>query len=388
MIENDKTLANEISRAVLECFNGLKIKSGKPVVRSNGKKEWTVLASMVALFENAQGQIESIEPITITTGVKTLPDQWREFSKGMMVHDLHAEILSFRLFNRFLIEECTLINSADCRDASRYVTSAYDEQGNSHFSIKPGIKFALFTTEPPCGDLSMRSVSNNVEDNSAWKYEIKNNGIAASSTRGRAHFDRLGIVRTKPGRGDSVLSLSKSCSDKICMKQLTGLCNAITASLFPNNVFLSYLVMKDKCVEETDAERCFVTRFVSKIKSIPLRPISILWYDEDTYEYHRSKDAIASQLSIIYLVPNKTVQILNNGVRNGTFVKKKTPSLSASSIISNQNLYRKACPLLKSHARLYQELKISNYARECSKKKGRDVLGNWLPTSKDDFAFV
>ncbi|CCE82681.1 Piso0_002419 [Millerozyma farinosa CBS 7064] len=388
MIENDRVLANEISRVVLEHFNGLKIKSGKPIVRSNGKKEWTVLASMVALFENAQGQVECITPITITTGVKTLPDEWRIFSKGMIVHDLHAEILSFRLFNWFLIDECTLVDQAECKDASRYVALTYDEHGNRYFSIKPGIKFALFTTEPPCGDLSMRSVSDGVEDNSAWEYEIKKNGMAASSTRGRAHFDRLGIVRTKPGRGDSILSLSKSCSDKICMKQLTGLCNAITANLFPNNIFLSYLVIKDKCVDETDVKRCFESRFECKIESKTLRPISILWYDEDTYEYHRSKDAIASQLSILYLVPNKTVQILNNGVRNGTFVKKKTPSSSASALISNRNLYSKACPLLDSHARSYQELKTSNYTRESLKKLGRDVLGNWLPTSKDDFEFV
>ena len=42
--------------------------------------------------------------------MKTLPDKVRSYSNGLMVHDMHAEILALRLFNYYLLEkDCPLV---------------------------------------------------------------------------------------------------------------------------------------------------------------------------------------------------------------------------------------------------------------------------------------
>lgn len=135
-------LGNAIASTVIDTFNGLSIKSGKPVVRSNGVEEWTVLASVVAITNN------NIMPITLATGVKTLPDKVRSYSNGLMVHDMHAEILALRLFNYYLLEkDCPLVE---------------------HSGLKHDVKLALFISEPPCGDASMSYISSNLTNNEPW----------------------------------------------------------------------------------------------------------------------------------------------------------------------------------------------------------------------------
>ena len=112
---NHSSLADRISEVIVNNFNGLNIKSGKPTVRSNGVQEWTVLAGLVALIYDTNDTEEpEIYPITIATGVKALPNRFRDFSEGAMVHDLHAEILAIRLFNWFLLDECSKIGRQRC----------------------------------------------------------------------------------------------------------------------------------------------------------------------------------------------------------------------------------------------------------------------------------
>jgi tRNA-specific adenosine deaminase 1 len=75
---------------------------------------------------------------------------------------------------------------------------------------------------------------------------------------GRGYFSRLGIVRRKPSRGDAPPTASKSCSDKLALKQCTSLLSSLT-SLFvsPAGVYLSTLVLPESQFSAVACRRCF-----------------------------------------------------------------------------------------------------------------------------------
>lgn len=352
-MNNVDGLGNRIAKKVIDTFNELNIKSGKPVTRSNGAQEWTVLASVVAILDDSE-----IKPITITTGVKTLPDKFRSYSNGMMVHDMHAEILSIRLFNFYLLEkDCPLVDTTG---------DVYKLQNN--------IKLALFISEPPCGDASMNHIASSKDDNEPWIPRKRQ-----KLNRGRNNFGELGVVRTKPGRSDSLLSLSKSCSDKLCLKQLTGICSTITSSIFNDPIYLDYIVTKN--IADEDFERCFKTRF-----DLPnVHHVKLLTYDYNEYHFEKSYDKVASPLSLLYIVPTKFTQVLNNGVKNGSFVKNNPPKAGGESVISNQSMMKRLLRIKSVDFHDYLTFKQSNKERQELKKVGRTTLRDWICTSDDDF---
>jgi tRNA-specific adenosine deaminase 1 len=79
-----------------------------------------------------------------------------------------------------------------------------------------------------------------------------------ASLPGRAYFSKLGIVRRKPARGDAPPTLSKSCSDKLALKQCTSLLASLT-SLFisPENAYINTLVLPASQYSPTGCQRAF-----------------------------------------------------------------------------------------------------------------------------------
>ena len=67
---------------------------------------------------------------------------------------------------------------------------------------------------------------------------------SAGLLNGRGHFSELGVVRRKPARSDAPLTLSKSCSDKLALKQCTSVLSALSNLLLsPRNAYLHELVL-------------------------------------------------------------------------------------------------------------------------------------------------
>lgn len=369
---NNDVLGDLIAEAALCAFSKLTCKSGKPSIRSNGVQEWTVMASVVAIMDN-----ETIEPLTIATGVKVMPNRVRAFSQGFIVHDMHAEILALRLFNFFLLHECA-------KESSIWV-----EQGgsNAKYRLKPSVKLALFVTEPPCGDCSMEYLASSLDSNEPWTEQAEL-FLNDQFHRGRNNFDRVGVVRTKPGRPDSLISYSKSCSDKLCLKQLTGICNTTTALIF-DPIYLDYLVVNG--VKTKNFERCFINR-LSGIEP-RVHHLKLLHYTNDGYEYHKAQDKEPSPVSLLYIVPSQFVQVLNNGIKNGAAAaKNKTPKAGTESIICNQSFITAFNKLISTPSTIasptYLQLKRSQVNRERLKNIGKTTLQNWKPTDDDEFSII
>lgn len=100
------------------------------------------------------------------------------------------------------------------------------------------------------------------EDDSPWDTPAmkaaKSGRELDTSLPGRAYFSELGIVRRKPARPDAPPTLSKSCSDKIALKQCTSLLSSLT-SLFvdPRNAYIHTLILPETQFSATACERAF-----------------------------------------------------------------------------------------------------------------------------------
>ncbi|CAN3368856.1 tRNA-specific adenosine deaminase 1 [Diutina catenulata] len=343
----------DIATAVLREFD--KLKPGeKPQTRSNGQVEWSVLAGVCLLTAC------EVECVTVATGVKVMPDCIRDYSEGMIVQDCHAEILALRAFNWWVLDKLT--------------DQTYFEIVDGKYNLKKRYNVILYISEPPCGDASMAYVA---KEEPAWKRAKFENSII----RGRAHYDRLGVVRTKPGRADSIPTKSKSCSDKLALKQKTGLLNSLVSSVaLP--IFLDKVVVPSAKLVESDMTRSFGRLYSNKA-------ISIEGLEVDKYEYCKGIDKVAADSCVVKVVGGPC-DVLVNGVKRGAYRKGKPPKLHGRSFVSNQSLWQKLSGFAVPTARYatYTKFKEAQTWRQDLKRAAHCHLGGWEPTSSDDFELL
>ncbi|KAF5542545.1 tRNA-specific adenosine deaminase 1 [Fusarium phyllophilum] len=250
--------ADLVAEAVLQQFDKLPSKR-KPAVRDNGVHEWVPLSGIVAEKDGI------LTCLALATGMKCLPASKISQSNGVGIHDWHAEVLAIRTFNRFLLDECeNILDKDDESSILQRKTSAsnLNDTPLQLFEIKEGIKLHMYCSEAPCGDASMELTMASQEDDSAWEtptpVNAKPGGDAQISLLGRACFSRTGIVRRKPARGDAPPTLSKSCSDKIALKQCASLLSAITSIFIdPTNAYISSVVLPRSQYSDLACRRAF-----------------------------------------------------------------------------------------------------------------------------------
>ncbi|KAI1499997.1 adenosine deaminase/editase, partial [Biscogniauxia marginata] len=243
----------------------------KPVVRDNGLYEWVPLSGIVA-----QGRDNKLKCVSLATGMKCLPSAKLSEANGNVLHDWHAEILAIRAFNRFVLDECKALaqGTATTSDFLRFRTREEMSMGRSQsesdsggsgdwhgqpFTWREDVLLHMYCSEAPCGDASMELTMAAQEDATPWAVVPDPNlTLSSALLPGRAYFSELGIVRRKPSRGDAPTTLSKSCSDKLALKQCTSLlCSLASLLVSPEHAYISTLVLPGSQFAAEGCRRAF-----------------------------------------------------------------------------------------------------------------------------------
>ena len=138
-------LADKISDLAFSYYEKLK-PSAKPVIRSNGVKEWNVLACVIAI-----GPDQGLRLVSLATGVKSTPNDELKRSNGRILHDCHAEILALRGFNMVLLKQIQMLVDPKAAVVPDLVSPSSDEDGK--FKLGDDWSFALYISRIPCGCL-------------------------------------------------------------------------------------------------------------------------------------------------------------------------------------------------------------------------------------------
>ncbi|KAI0099830.1 adenosine deaminase/editase [Nemania sp. FL0031] len=242
----------------------------KPVVRDNGLREWVPLSGIVA-----EGKDGKLTCLSLATGMKCLPSSKLSQAQGNVLHDWHAEILAIRAFNCFVLDECHALVSGS-RGLSEFIRPRSSAEMNGHsdhirnlqggiywhgqpFTWREDVLLHMYCSEAPCGDASMELIMASQADATPWTIPTTPSQETSPSSPvsltpaplepdtllpGRAYFSQLGIVRRKPSRGDAPPTLSKSCSDKLSLRQCTSLLSSLTSFLVsPEHAYISTLIL-------------------------------------------------------------------------------------------------------------------------------------------------
>jgi tRNA-specific adenosine deaminase 1 len=91
-------------------------------------------------------------------------------------------------------------------------SSIFEEGDGGRFSLKPGVEFAFYSSQAPCGDASMLELASHIRWRGATFGSCPSKRFKTEVMgRGRQDFSQVGIVRSKPGRGDAITTQSMSC---------------------------------------------------------------------------------------------------------------------------------------------------------------------------------
>ena len=191
--------------------------------------------------------------------------------RGLVLHDCHAEILAIRGFNYWLINECRSVLMCDgLSPFIRRRRSSSSQPPCPPLELQADIKIYMYCSCAPCGDASMELCMASQEDPTPW--EMGEPSLSRPLLLdGRANFSQLGVVRRKPARADAEPTRSKSCSDKLALRQVVGLLSCET-SLLVAPVYLEGLILPDEEFNRQACKRSFAGRmkiFYGRLWGIP-----------------------------------------------------------------------------------------------------------------------
>lgn len=208
---NDVGIADRIARLALDHFEKKISKSGKP-----GPREWTVMAAIVLL----RSDTDEMSVVAMATGSKCI-GPIKMSPLGDVINDSHAEVLARRSFIRFLMAQLALLGT-EVSHNSIFLNKIDSVTGL--YEVKSDMSFHLYTSQAPCGDASIFDTELTVSmpskrrrmcpDTSSELFDKDIHRTGAKSVvagmdpklPGRA-YHLLGVLRTKPGRGDPTRSM-------------------------------------------------------------------------------------------------------------------------------------------------------------------------------------
>lgn len=153
------------------------------------------------------------------------------------------------------------------------------------FELREDLSIWMYCTCAPCGDASMELCIAAQEDATPWELSSPNPSVPTNEDDptkrlldGRAYFSILGVVRRKPSRADAEPTLSKSCSDKIALKQVTSILSLPTSLLVAptKSAYINNFLLPEEEISRVACDRCFGSGETGRFK--PLR--SRKWGDD------------------------------------------------------------------------------------------------------------
>ncbi|PWY74009.1 hypothetical protein BO83DRAFT_444365 [Aspergillus eucalypticola CBS 122712] len=275
----DDALAERIARVVHAHFDALPARS-KPILRDDGTREWIPMCGVVVVRDNDDDiSEEELTCVAVTSGAKCLPTTQLASSIGLVLHDWHAEILALRAFNYWLFSEIRALidhehqhqhqhqhqQSSSTSNPSPFIRRRQQSPNKNNnneppFELHPLLKIYLYCTTAPCGDASMELTMAAQDDPTPWEITpSEEESASAGLLSGRANFSQLGIVRRKPARADAPSTKSKSCSDKLALRQVSSLLSRGMSLLVAvtENAYLAGVVMPREEVSETGCVRAW-----------------------------------------------------------------------------------------------------------------------------------
>ncbi|KAK4168635.1 putative tRNA-specific adenosine deaminase [Cladorrhinum sp. PSN259] len=343
--------ADEIVSLILEEFGQLPPKR-RPAVRDNGLHEWVPLSGIVVKGPHL------VKCVALATGMKCLPSSKLLEANGVAIHDWHAEVLALRAFNRFLLDECHRLAQETTAQSDFLSRQAQvDGSGKSPFLWRKDLTLHMYCSEAPCGDASMELTISAQADPTPWASPrptpSSSDNPAVSQLLGRGHFSSLGIVRRKPARGDAPPTTSKSCSDKIALKQCTSLLSSLTSLLIsPENIYLTSLILPESQYSEVGCTRCFGIKNEQgrmsclrgkqwdsctgyKVVPFAVETTSCDFNFSKRTVAARSEKTAASNLAVAWTADGKVEEGLIGGVLQG----RKAFTLKGASAVSRRSMW-------------------------------------------------
>ncbi|GAB7340023.1 hypothetical protein MBLNU457_6527t2 [Dothideomycetes sp. NU457] len=234
---------------------------------------------------------------------------------------------------------------------------------------------------------------NQQEDPTPWTSTKPTCKDGSSETLlGRGYFSDLGVVRRKPSRPDAPITLSKSCSDKLALKQCTSMLSSVTASVIdPANAFLSTLVLPESQIVPKACQRAFGAngrmRLVVDIcdnwsGGFAFKPFNVVGTSYD-FKFSRQLEAGITKVvpsNLATIAYGSTQETLINGVLQG---RKQLDPKGASSL-SRRRMWETTVAVAGSSAPTYDMFKRANTERSKVKDQTRTLaLHGWIQNTGD-----
>lgn len=383
--------AENLASLVFQEFQQLP-KTGKPTTN-----EWTIL-SAILMHNNEK---ESTEVVAIGCGTKCV-GQSKLCSRGLILNDSHAEVLARRALLRYIYHN--LKQEIEVNVLSDECIFRLDSE-NACFRMRADLSFHFVSTQTPCGDACIRNEANEKastneenENNEPTQPKLKKRKIKNESERNKMfkpNFDdnvgalleqtpndaiytgakliglqdqqdpmqqKVGAVRTKPGRGDRTLSMS--CSDKLARWNVFGVQGALLDTLLTQPIYFETLNFVGCAENEESIRRAIYERFIDKefktIKYKVQKP-TIRFAGTVTFKYAANNDRInPSPTGISWCNISKHLkpyEISVNGKRQGV-TKKEYNTTQAAVKISKYNLLHEFVEILRLEPTIRQKLQI------------------------------
>lgn len=222
-----------------------------------------------------------------------------------------------------------------------------------------------------------------------------------SLLRGRGYFAALGAVRTKPGRADSPPTLSKSCSDKLALRQcVSTLLSPLSLLVSPENAYITSVVLHTRVFSSVACERAFglsgrmgVLQGRDWGGGYAFRPFRVSTTEVEFQFAKAETSAVGSNISAVW-VRGRGAETLIGGVLQG---RKQFSGARGASMLCKARVWKAVSGVaamagirvvqMAVDVAVYRALKegACMAARNEAKEETRTALGGWARNGGDDF---